>query len=220
MSDKVVLLDTHFSYFGMRVRLTLAEKGIEYEYSEENLDEKSSLLLEMNPINKQIPVLIHNGKPICESLIIVDYIDEVWKDNSPILPLEPYQKAQAKFWADVFDKKVAVAANKVWISKSVEEKEVAKKEFIEALKLFEAKLGDEPYFGGKEFGYLDLVIIPFSSWFGAYETCGNFVIEKYCPKIVAWAARCMERETVSKSLADREKVNEFVPLLRKRIGID
>ena len=106
MADEVVLLDFWPSMFGMRVRIALAEKGIKYEYKDEDLRNKSPLLLEMNPIHKKIPVLIHNGKPVCESLIILQYIDEVWNDKSRFLPSDPYQRAQARFWADFVDKKV------------------------------------------------------------------------------------------------------------------
>ena len=60
MADEVILLDFYLSPFGMRARIALAEKGIEYEYKEENLSDKSPLLLKMNPVKKQIPVLIHN----------------------------------------------------------------------------------------------------------------------------------------------------------------
>lgn len=102
----MVLLGSGFSMFGMRAKIALAEKGIKYEYMEEDLSNKSPLLQEMNPIYKKIPVLIHNGRPICESLIIVEYIDMVWHNNSPLLPLDPYLKAQAKFWADFVDQKV------------------------------------------------------------------------------------------------------------------
>lgn len=103
---KVVLLDFWPSSYGMRVRIALAEKGVEYEAKEENLSDKSPLLLEMNPVHKLIPVLIHNGKPISESAIIVEYIDEVWKDKSPLLPSDPYERSRARFWADYVDKKV------------------------------------------------------------------------------------------------------------------
>lgn len=108
MADKVILLNMYASMFGMRVKVALAEKGIEYEYREEDLRNKSQLLLEMNPIHKKIPVLIHNGKPVCESLIIVEYIEEVWNNKSPLLPSDPYQRAQARFWADYIDKKVYI----------------------------------------------------------------------------------------------------------------
>ncbi|KAF2318185.1 hypothetical protein GH714_002412 [Hevea brasiliensis] len=102
---EVVLLDCWPSPFGMRIRIALAEKGIKYEYKEEDLQNKSALLLQMNPVHKMIPVLIHNGKPVVESLIAVQYIDEVWKDKVPLLPSDPYLRAQAKFWADFVDKK-------------------------------------------------------------------------------------------------------------------
>ncbi|KAI4333383.1 hypothetical protein L6164_018205 [Bauhinia variegata] len=106
MADEVVLLDSWSSPFGMRVRIALAEKGVQYENKEEDLRNKSPLLLQVNPVHKKIPVLIHNGKPICESLIVVQYIDEVWNHKSPLLSSDPYQRAQGRFWADYVDKKV------------------------------------------------------------------------------------------------------------------
>ncbi|GKE18994.1 probable glutathione S-transferase [Tanacetum coccineum] len=103
--DEVILLDFWASRYGMKVRIALAEKGISYEYKEQDLINKSQLLLEMNPIHKKIPVLIHNGRPVCESGIIVQYIDDVWNDNAPLFPSDPCAKAHAKFWADFIDKK-------------------------------------------------------------------------------------------------------------------
>lgn len=101
----MILLDFWPSMFGMRVRVALAEKAIEYEYKEEDLfTSKSPLLVKMNPIHKKIPVLIHNGKPVCESFVVVEYIDEVWKDKAPLLPSHPYDRSQARFWASYTDK--------------------------------------------------------------------------------------------------------------------
>ncbi|KAL5582847.1 hypothetical protein UlMin_015289, partial [Ulmus minor] len=106
MEDELVLLDFWPSPYGMRVRIALAEKGIKYEAREEELfEQKSPLLLQMNPVHKRIPVLIHNGKPVCESLNIVQYIDQVWNHKSPLLPSDPYQRSQVRFWADYVDNK-------------------------------------------------------------------------------------------------------------------
>ena len=77
MEGEVILLDAYISMFGMRLRIALAEKGVKYEFREENLPNKTPFLFQMNPIHKKVPVLIHNGKPICESLIALQYINEV-----------------------------------------------------------------------------------------------------------------------------------------------
>lgn len=110
MAEEVTVVGWWCSPFSMRVVIALREKGVEFESIEEDptlaLANKSPLLLKMNPVHKKIPVLIHNGKPICESTIIVQYIDEVWPHTSPLLPPHPYDRARARFWADYVDKKV------------------------------------------------------------------------------------------------------------------
>ncbi|EYU38214.1 hypothetical protein ABFS82_13G060500 [Erythranthe guttata] len=224
--EVIILLDVHVSMFGMRARVALAEKGVQYEYREENLAAKSPLLRQMNPVHTKIPVLIHNGKPICESLIIVQYIDDVWRNdnncnnnNPPLLSSDPYQRAQARFWADFIDKKIFDAGRRIWTKKG-EEQEAAKKEVIDALVLLEGELGDKPYFGGDSFGFLDVALITYYCWFDTWETCGDFKIEQHCPKLIVWAKKCMERESVSKSLADPKEVYEFVLMLKKKYGIE
>eukprot|EP00268_Persea_americana_P046640 TRINITY_DN4812_c0_g1_i11.p1 TRINITY_DN4812_c0_g1~~TRINITY_DN4812_c0_g1_i11.p1 ORF type:complete len:145 (+),score=24.13 TRINITY_DN4812_c0_g1_i11:319-753(+) len=144
MGDEIILLGCGFSPFGMRVRVTLAEKGIQYKYREENLDHKSPLLLASNPVHQKIPVLIHNERPICESLIIVQYIDETWNKTSPLMPGDPFERANLRFWGDFIDKKIYDCGTRIlWKSKG-EDRDEAKKEFIESLKVVEGELGQKP----------------------------------------------------------------------------
>ncbi|XP_064982953.1 probable glutathione S-transferase parA [Musa acuminata AAA Group] len=216
----VVLLDFWASPFGQRCRIALAEKGVEYEYREEDImGNKSSLLLESNPVYKKVPVLIHDGKPVCESLIIIQYIDEVWPDRAPLLPADPYARSQARFWADFVDKKFNECGTRLWQLKG-EAQAAAKEEFIEILKLLEGELGDKKYFGGDVFGFVDDTLVPFVSWFYTYETCAGFSIEEAAPNVVAWGKRCMERESVANALSDPHKIYETVGVVKKRYGIE
>ena len=103
---KVELIGAWPSPFYYRVIWALELKGIKHEHILEDLTNKSSLLLQYNPIHKKIPILVHDGKPICESLIILEYIEEKWPHLHSLLPMEPYQRAMVRFWAKFADDKV------------------------------------------------------------------------------------------------------------------
>ncbi|GJN19960.1 hypothetical protein PR202_gb07280 [Eleusine coracana subsp. coracana] len=106
--DELKLLGLWASPFVLRVKLALSIKGLSYEDVEEDIfGGKSELLLNSNPVHKKVPVLLHNGKPICDSQIIVQYIDEAFAGSGPsLLPIDPLERAVARFWAAYVDDNV------------------------------------------------------------------------------------------------------------------
>lgn len=115
--------------------------------------------------------------------------------------------------------KVFETGRSIWASNG-EEREVGTRDFIEVLKHLEEALGEKKYFGGDAFGYVDIIAIPHSAWFLAYETLGGFKIEDHSPKISAWIKRCLQRDSVKNVLPDPEKVYQFVLHFRKMSGLE
>jgi len=221
--EQVKVLSQWPSPFAMRVLIGLEEKGVRYEYQEEILASKTELLLEMNPIHKTVPVLIHNGKPICESLIILQYIDEVWPGSSSFMPSKPYDRALARFWADFLDTKFLVNAIHGILKTTGEAQEEGKRCMLEYLGLLEGVLkelsagGSKPYFGGEQFGFLDIAFICDTCWFHTMETLGKWKIpwNSEFPRLQEWVKKCMERDSVNKILPDPHKVLEYAIQLRE-----
>lgn len=105
MAEEVKLFRTWSSPFALRIVWALKLKGIEFDTIFEDIANKSPSLLQYNPVYKKVPVLVHNGKPISESLVILEYVEDTWKEN-PLFPEDPYEKARGRFWASFNDEKV------------------------------------------------------------------------------------------------------------------
>ncbi|KAH9319960.1 hypothetical protein KI387_021729 [Taxus chinensis] len=220
MADQgdVKVLSFWASPYVMRVLIGLEEKGINYETVPQTFPDKSPLLLEMNPVYKKVPVLVHNGKPVAESLIALEYIDEVWPSGPALLPADPYERALARFWADYVDKKIYEPATHIFRATG-EKHEAAKRELVENLVVLEETLKGKDYFGGDKFGLVDIVVAPQISWFPMYEIVGEYKIplEEKFPLIAAWMKKCKERESVKKILPEYEKMLQFATNVRKMI---
>lgn len=100
------LVGVWLSPFVLRVRIALDLNNVDYECLEDKHGSKSELLLKSNPVHKKIPVLIHDDKPVCELIIIVQYINEFWNSGRSILPLDPYDRSVENFWSAYIDTKV------------------------------------------------------------------------------------------------------------------
>ncbi|WMV44268.1 hypothetical protein MTR67_037653 [Solanum verrucosum] len=182
----VKLVGLWYSPFSHRVEWALKIKGVKYEFIEEDLQNKSPLLLELNPVYKKIPVLIHNGKSICESIVIVEYIDETFEGPS-ILPKDPYDRAIARFWAKFFAEKGPAVGRSFFLKG--EEQEKAKEEVYKMLKVLDNELKDnKKYFVGDKFGFADIAANAAALWLGVLEEASGVVLvtsEKF-PNFCAW----------------------------------
>ncbi|KAJ8751471.1 hypothetical protein K2173_016686 [Erythroxylum novogranatense] len=210
MAAAVKLLGAWPSPFSQRIELALKLKAIEYEYVEEDLSNKSPLLLEYNPVHKKIPVLVHRGKPIAESLVILEYIEDTWSNN-PILPKHPYDRAIARFWAKFVDETILQLVIKARDTPDEEEKIKIFAEVGEQLKVLDKELEGKEFFGGETIGYLDIVVFFIAYWFQVgQEVIGvTIVTEEKLPNLWKWTGKLLDIDLVKASLPPRDKYLAF-----------
>ncbi|ESQ51456.1 hypothetical protein EUTSA_v10017840mg [Eutrema salsugineum] len=215
--DDVKLLGFWASPFTRRVEMALKLKGVPYEYLEQDIVDKSPLLLQLNPVYKKVPVLVHKGKIIAESHLILEYIDRTWKNN-PILPQDPYEKAMAFFLAKFIDEQVGPGGFKSVI-KADKGREVAIEEARELINFLEKEVTGKDFFGGKTIGFLDMVagsMIPFCLVRG-WEGMGiDMIPEEKFPELNRWIKNLKQIEIVRECIPHREKQIEHMMKVAER----
>jgi glutathione S-transferase len=92
------------SVCSIKVRLALEEKGLVWSGEKLDLqrgDQHRPDYARLNP-NEVVPTLVDNGRVIIESTLILEYLDETFADP-PLLPGDPFQRAQARLWMKKID---------------------------------------------------------------------------------------------------------------------
>ncbi|XP_054782462.1 probable glutathione S-transferase [Prosopis cineraria] len=202
-NQQVKLFGIVGSPYVTRAEIALKLKGVEYEYIHESLTNKSDLLLKYNPILKKVPLLLHNQKPICESLVIVEYIDETWTGYS-LLPSDPYRRALARFWSKFIDDKVLPAAFKAAWNPDEKEREKGGEELSEGLRILENELKGE-FFSGDSIGFVDIAGLFLAFWLPLIEEAGGLELssEKF-PKLKKWSHLVLNHPVVKEALPPKD----------------
>jgi glutathione S-transferase len=87
-----------------KVRMCLMEKELPFKsrlLDLQKFEQHQPEYLALNP-NGVVPTLVHNGRPVIESSIIIDYIDDCVPEH-PLKPADPYQRAQMRLWMKFSD---------------------------------------------------------------------------------------------------------------------
>ncbi|CAJ1939964.1 unnamed protein product [Sphenostylis stenocarpa] len=221
MKSDVKLLGAWPSPYVLRVRIALNMKSVDYEFHEERFPDKSPLLLKSNPIHKKIPVLIHKDKPLSESLIIVQYVDDVWSSASPILPSDPYDRAMARFWADYIDQTLYPTMKSIRGAADQEGKNRLIEEVREGLALledvFKSSSKGKGFYGGDQIGLLDIALGCFLGWLRVVETVNGVKLlnQTNTPELLKWADRFCAHAAVKDVMPETGRLVEFSKTLPK-----
>ena len=94
------------SVCAQKVRVALSEKGLEYQ--EHLIDLRGGQFdpayMKLNP-NAVVPTLVHDGRPVIESSVILYYLDEAFPKPS-LMPADPHQRAAVRLYNKLIDEYV------------------------------------------------------------------------------------------------------------------
>jgi glutathione S-transferase len=100
-----------FSTCSQKVRLVLAEKGLEFESHEINLmagGQHDPTYVKLNP-RHVVPTLVHDGHVLVESSLIVRYLDDAFPEP-PLRPPDPLGRYAVEHWIHHVDEALHPAA--------------------------------------------------------------------------------------------------------------
>jgi stringent starvation protein A len=97
----ITLYDADRCPYCARVRIVLAEKGIEYETVVIDLADRPDWIYEKNPLGK-VPVLEEDAFLLPESEMIMEYLEERYPEPS-LLPADPADRALVRLQVYRFD---------------------------------------------------------------------------------------------------------------------
>lgn len=85
--------------------LALFEKGLEWTHrfvDPAKFEQHSNWFKKINP-RGQVPALDHDGRIVTESTVICEYLEDVFPDQVPLRPRDPFKAAQMRVWTKWVD---------------------------------------------------------------------------------------------------------------------
>jgi len=181
----ITLYDAGRCPYCARVRITLAEKGVEYETVEIDLSDRPAWLYEKNSLGR-VPVLEEGAFLLSESAVINEYLEERHPEPS-LWPADGEQRALARMLVFRFDE-----LSKPYYALRRED-EGAEEAFDAALARLDAVLQERPFLTGPEFGLADIAYVP---WLLRARDRMGVDVGRF-PAVATWVERLEARPSIA-----------------------
>lgn len=183
------------------VRFIMAEKAIEREVFNLNIEEMPEEILELNPC-ETLPTLFDRGMVLYDTSVVTEYLDERFP-FPPLLPVDPIEKAEKRLLIFRFTRapgcwyelvKTIEQGSKDEASKA---RNILKSSLIELIPLFAYK----PYFKSDDMTMVDACLAPLLWRLKKLE----IDLGAKAKPIHEYANRMFSKESFQESLTDCEK---------------
>jgi glutathione S-transferase len=168
-----------------RVRIVLAEKGVEYEPIEIDLTDRPAWIYEKNSTGR-VPVVEEDGWLLPESAVIMEFLDERYPEP-PLLAADAADRALARLWIfrhDDFTKPYYALRRGEDGAAALLDAELGR---------LDAALTLRPWLGGMEYGLADIAYVP---WVLRARDMLGVALAGF-PALSAWLERLVERPSIA-----------------------
>ena len=186
-----------------RSRIVLLEKGLPHDLELIDLSNKPAWFLQVSPMAR-VPVLLVDGRPVFESMVINELLDELYPDP-PLFPDDPLARAEGRGWIVFANDVVMPEGGKAMLAIAGRLTGDALTRPLAALHYglgkLEQALGRSggPYFLGRDFSLVDASYAPFfRRWRNAegWSVPEARILPSY-PKVSAWVDAMLARKSVA-----------------------
>lgn len=160
------LIGSSSSPYVRKVRITMAEKKLDYQYVTDNVWSAESRIADSNPLGK-VPCLVMDGaEALFDSRVIVEYLDTL-SPVGKLIPPNGRERAEVKTWealADgVLDAAILARLEATWDGRN---KAQRSQEWIDrqlgkvnaSVKAMARGLGEKPYCAGIHLSLADIAV--------------------------------------------------------------
>jgi RNA polymerase-associated protein len=141
--------------YSHRVRIVLAEKGINFECVRVGSGHPPEDLMELNPYGS-VPTLVDRDLVLYDAQVIMEYLDERFP-HPPLMPVDPVSRAQTRMTLCRIQRDWDTLVEK--LKKSRDRAKVAK-ELRESLIVVAPIFEQKPFFMSDELSLLDCAVAP------------------------------------------------------------
>lgn len=200
MTQKLTLVSHVLCPYVQRAVIALKEKQVHFERIDIDLANKPDWFLQVSPLGKT-PVLLVDGKPIFESAVICEYLEDT--EKPALHPAVPLQRARHRSWIE-FASATLNAIGALYSAQDEKTFAVIAADLRGKFQQLESELVSArhsgPYFDGDSFSLVDAAFAPVFRYFDVFDTIGNFGVFTNAPRVNEWRKALQSRSSVREAV--------------------
>lgn len=198
MSHSLEIFTASVCPFAQRCIILLEEKGLTYTKTEIDLANKPKDFAKISPYGK-VPVLRQDEYYIYESLIINEYLDEVFPEKK-LLAENAYLRAQMRIWTTFVQTEFVPVHYKLLMSQEPELYPELREQLSNVFYQIEQALaqcgGQGPFWFGDKISLTDINNYPFFERFVTNEYYRQAKIPEDCTRVKRWIEAMRQHPSV------------------------